>query len=124
MLVENPTIVDVPQVKGFTGEMTHWFWRIKLDAPSDSYALLCDVTDARIGSWSVEVGEFSELLLGKIPQENSRCVMVVVVCSSCPCYCSRRRPPPPLPRRGVMSDDEAKGGNMLNTDFNICIQKT
>ena len=35
-----------------------------------------------LGSWSVEIGEFSEHLWGKIPQENTRYVMVVVVSSS------------------------------------------
>ena len=82
MLLENPTVVDVPQVKGFAGQMTSRFGRVKLDASSDSYAPLCNITDARKGSWFVEVGEFSELLWGRIPQENTCCVMVVVVSSS------------------------------------------
>ena len=83
MFVENPTIVDVPQVKGFTGQMTSRFGWVKLGASSDSDAPLCNVTDTSIDSWSVEVGEFSELPWGKIPQEDSCCVMVVVVSSSC-----------------------------------------
>ena len=69
MLLENPTVVDVPQVKGFTGQMTRRFGRVKLNASSDSYTLICNVADASVGSWSVEVGKLSELLWGKIPQE-------------------------------------------------------
>ena len=82
MFLENPTFVDVPQVEGFTGQMTSWLVRVKLCSSGDSYTPLCDFTDTSIGSGSVEIGQLNKPLFDEIPQDNSGCVMVAVVGSS------------------------------------------